>query len=183
MTAGDGIWHEEMLIPGPEGAEFLQLWFSLPADRKRIPAAYYGAATVPETTDNGATIRVVAGSFKGTEGAFTGIAVQPTILDIELPEDVSVDVPVEAGAAAFVYVARGQVKVGNRIVNGPELIVLTDGDSVTLIGGTVGARLFFVAAKPLEEPILQYRSFVMNTVEDIQETLAKIQDGSFAKYD
>jgi redox-sensitive bicupin YhaK (pirin superfamily) len=61
------------------------------------------------------------------------------------------------------------------------LVVLTDGDAVQFSAGESGARLLLVAARPLNEPILQYRSFVMNTPEDIRETLEMIEAGTFAK--
>jgi quercetin 2,3-dioxygenase len=103
MTAGNGIFHEEMLIPGPDGAEFLQLWFSLPRDQKRIAPAYVGAQAneVPEVVVVGATVRVVAGSFQGVEGPFHGIAVQPTVLDVSLEAGQSLDIPTAAGEAAI----------------------------------------------------------------------------------
>jgi len=183
MTAGDGIYHEEMLVPGPDGAEFLQLWFSLPADKKRIPAAYNGgpAEDIPEVSTREATVRVVAGSFGGVDGLFTGIAVNPTVLHIALSPGGTVEVPAAAGEAAFAYVVRGSAQCGGAWATAPKVIVLSDGDAATFTGSDSGAQILFVAAKPLNEPILQYRSFVMNTVEEIQETLAMIKAGTFAK--
>jgi redox-sensitive bicupin YhaK (pirin superfamily) len=59
-------------------------------------------------------------------------------------------------------------------------MVLTHGDRVTFHATEGASRGLFVAARPLNEPILQYRSVVMNTVEDIQESVAMIAAGSFA---
>jgi quercetin 2,3-dioxygenase len=182
MTAGNGIFHEEMLIPGPEGAEFLQLWFSLPRDEKRIPPAYVGAQAneVPEVVLDGATVRVVAGSFHGTPGPFQGIAVRPTVLDISLSVGQSLEIPVAEGEAAILYITRGEITVEGKSATAPNLMVLTDGDLLSLSAPNEAARALFVSAKPLNEPILQYRSLVMNTVEDIQESVAMIEAGSFA---
>jgi hypothetical protein len=182
MTAGNGIFHEEMLIPGPGGAEFIQLWFNLPRDQKRIPAAYvgYSAADVPSVAVGGATVRVVAGSFQGVVGAFEGIAVRPTVLDISLAAGESLELPTVPGEAAFLYVVRGAISVEGTPATAPELMVLTDGDRVTFHATEGACRGLFVAARPLNEPILQYRSVVMNTVEDIQESVAMIAAGSFA---
>ena len=182
MTAGNGIFHEEMLIPGPDGAEFLQLWFSLPQSQKRVPAAYVGAEPdeVPEVAVNGGAVRVVAGSFNGVEGPFQGIAVHPTILDLRLEADVTLEIPTASGEAAFIYAIQGSLSIGDHSVTAPYLVVLTDGASVTVTAGLEGVRGLFASAKPLNEPILQYRSLVMNTVEDIQESVAMIEAGSFA---
>ncbi len=184
MTAGNGIYHEEMLIPGPEGAEFLQLWFSLPQDQKRIPSGYAGAQadTIPTVEVEGAKVAVVAGEFQGKSGVFPAIAVRPTVLDIAIDPSATVEIPTIVGEAAFAYVVRGAVTIGEGSATAPSVVFLTDGDLLTLTAKEDGARVFYVSAKPLNEPILQYRSFVMNTVEDIQETVAMIQDGTFAKY-
>ena len=182
MTAGNGIFHEEMLIPGPDGAEFLQLWFSLPRAQKRVPAAYVGAEpeAVPEVAVEGGAVRVVAGSFNEVEGPFKGIAVKPTVLDLRLDANTTLEIPTVAGEAAFIYAIQGSLSIGDESITAPYLVVLTDGDSVTVSAGSEGVRGLFAAAKPLNEPILQYRSLVMNTVEDIQESVAMIEAGSFA---
>lgn len=181
MTAGNGIWHEEMMKAGPDGAEMLQLWFSLPADKKRIPAGYVNgpSETVPQVDIAGGAVRVVAGSFNGTNGIFQEIAVRPTILDVTLEEGAAVTIPTDADQEAFLYVVRGSATAGGHTATEPKIIVFAAGEQVEVTAGVNGARFLFCAAKPLGEPILQYRSFVMNTPEDIRETLAMIGDGTF----
>lgn len=179
MTAGNGIYHEEMLISADDGAEFIQLWFNLPRDKKRIPAAYVGVDGdhVPVV----GSVAVIAGEFAGRKGPFQGIAVQPTVLDVTLEPAASITIPTELGAAAFAYFVRGSGAIEDRVAKAASLMILTDGDQVTLSAGDEGARFLFVAAQPLNEPVLQYRSLVMNTVEDIRETLDMMDAGTFAK--
>jgi redox-sensitive bicupin YhaK (pirin superfamily) len=115
------------------------------------------------------------------EGPFQGIAVRPTVLDVTLSAGQSLDIPTAAGEAAILYVVRGEISVEGKKAPAPELMVLTDGDLLTVSASDTGARGFLVAARPLNEPILQYRSLVMNTVEDIQESVVMIEVGSFAR--
>ena len=184
MTAGNGIWHEEMMKAGPDGAEMLQLWFSLPAAQKRIPAGYVNgpSETVPVVSFTGGSVRVVAGSFDGTPGLFQDIAVHPTVLDVTLEAGVSLTIPAALGSSTFLYVVRGSVSSGGHTATEPKVIVFADGDSVYVMAGVNGTRFLFCSATPLNEPILQYRSFVMNSPEDIRETLTMIGDGSFGVY-
>jgi redox-sensitive bicupin YhaK (pirin superfamily) len=181
MTAGDGIFHEEMLKPDASGAEMLQLWFSLPKDQKRIPAGYRGgpADEVPVVNGEGYEVRVVAGSFSGTAGTFTGIAVDPTVLDVHLEPGAKVEVPTRSSDVVAAYVLEGSLVNGAHSETAIKFVVYTAGDLVQLEAGTEGARVFFIAGKVLNEPILQYRSFVMNTPEDIAETLKMIANGTF----
>ena len=191
MTAGNGIWHEEMLKPSEHGAEMLQLWFSLPRDQKRIKPGYQGgpSESIPVHESEGAVVRVVAGSFEGVAGFFNGIAVKPTVLDVTLSANATLEIPTNTGEAAFLYVIRGtailedDLEPHTKSAPAPRAIMLTDGDVVSIKGGAEGARFLFVAAKPLNEPILQYRSFVMNTPEDIHETLDLIHQGVFGTLD
>ena len=181
MTAGNGIYHEEMLLPEEDGAEFLQLWFSLPQSQKRIPASYEGVAgeNVSQVERNGVTVRIVAGQFEGKAGAFTDIAVQPTILDIQIETSGGLSFATPPNDAAFLYLVSGSVEIEGRPLSGNQMIVLSKGDQLS-IKTEAGARLLYVGAKPLDEPIVQYRSFVMNTVEDIHETIAMMEAGTFA---
>jgi redox-sensitive bicupin YhaK (pirin superfamily) len=176
MNAGNGIWHEEMLIPGPEGGEMMQLWFSLPRAKKRVQPTYQNGPVVPFASG----VRVIAGRFGGVEGLFQGISVQPTILVATLEANAALTIPTEADEAAFAYVFRGSATIEGKTANAPEMMILTGGDETVLTAGPDGARVLFVSAKPLEEPILQYRSFVMNTAEDICETVEMIEAGTFA---
>ncbi|MDA8416687.1 MAG: quercetin 2,3-dioxygenase, partial [Betaproteobacteria bacterium] len=40
-------------------------------------------------------------------------------------------------------------------------------------------RFLLLAAKPIREPVVQYGPFVMNTREEIEQTLADYRDGNF----
>lgn len=180
MTAGNGIYHEEMLISGDDGAEFIQLWFNLPRDKKRIPAAYVGVEGSEIPIIGKPPVCVIAGEYGGRRGPFQGIAVNPTVLDVTRGAGESIQIPTEPGAAAFAYVVRGSVSVEDRTADAASLVILTDGEQVTFTAGDAGARFLFVSAQPLNEPVLQYRSLVMNTVEDIRETLDMMDAGTFA---
>ncbi|HEY4203710.1 MAG TPA: pirin family protein, partial [Xanthobacteraceae bacterium] len=71
MTAGRGIAHSERTAPerrgGGEPLHGLQLWVALPmAQEEEAPAfAHTAAADIPEITENGTNLRVVAGALNG----------------------------------------------------------------------------------------------------------------------
>jgi hypothetical protein len=47
--------------------------------------------------------------------------------------------------------------------------------------GESPARFLLVSGKPLNEPIARYGPFVMNTQEEIDQTLRELQQGTFAR--
>ena len=68
MTSGRGIMHEEMPKKSESGAvNGFQIWVNLPAAKKMMAPRYQGvtADTIPSVTKDGATVRVIAGTFAG----------------------------------------------------------------------------------------------------------------------
>ena len=188
MTAGRGIMHEEMPQVRPEGIAGFQLWVNLPAKLKMTKPRYQDirAAEIPELKKEGsARIRVITGTIEGVAGPVTGIAANPFYLDVFVPAHSSFIQAIHRGHTAFAYVFEGEAKfVGDDKENGamissPRLVVLGDGDHVKVITGKSPVRFLLVSGKPLHEPIARYGPFVMNTEEEIEQTLLELRQGTF----
>jgi redox-sensitive bicupin YhaK (pirin superfamily) len=187
MTAGRGIVHSEM----PQQEEGLmrgfQLWVNLPAADKMCAPRYQNIepGDIPEVQgEGGVRIRVIAGEVDGTEGAVSGIAVAPIYLDILLPEDTAHTQPVPVGHAALCYVFEGEVSIiaadGTAVdVLHHTLAILSDGDGVTMRAGTEGGQALLIAGKPLNEPVVRYGPFVMNSREEIGQAIDDYRAGRF----
>jgi hypothetical protein len=48
---------------------------------------------------------------------------------------------------------------------------------VRIVAGEAGARLLFLAGKPIGEPVVQYGPFVMNSVAEIEQAIRDYQSG------
>jgi redox-sensitive bicupin YhaK (pirin superfamily) len=187
MSAGRGIMHEEMPQVRPEGVAGFQLWVNLPAKQKMSAPRYQNihAAEIPELRrDSGATVRVIAGTVDGVSGPITGIVAEPTYLDVSLAGGGTFAQPIPRGHSAFAYVFEGEARVGSgdgKIVAAPKLVVWGDGDSIEVRAEKTPARFLLVSGQPLNETIARYGPFVMNTQEEIQQTLRELQQGTFAR--
>jgi redox-sensitive bicupin YhaK (pirin superfamily) len=184
MTAGRGILHEEMPQVRPEGVAGFQLWVNLPAKQKMIAPRYQNvnANEIREIRrDGGATIRVIAGTVDGVTGPIGGIAAEPTYLDVSLPSGASFVQPIARGHSAFAYVFEGEARFGTNLVASPKLVVWGDGDSIEVSAEKNPARFLLVSGKPLNEPIARHGPFVMNTREEIEQTLRELRDGTFIR--
>ncbi|MGA8033144.1 MAG: pirin-like C-terminal cupin domain-containing protein, partial [Casimicrobiaceae bacterium] len=60
-----------------------------------------------------------------------------------------------------------------------ELGVLGRGERLRLAGGETAGRLILVAGRPLDEPIVRYGPFVMNTRDQIREAIEDYNQGRF----
>jgi redox-sensitive bicupin YhaK (pirin superfamily) len=187
MSAGRGILHEEMPQVRPEGVAGFQLWVNLPAKQKMSAPGYQNihAKEIPIVErERGAAIRVIAGTVDGTTGPITGIVAEPTYFDVALASGGSLVLPIARGHSAFAYLFEGEARFGaaeRTLVTAPRLIVWDDGDSIEVNSGKTPARFLLVSGKPLNEPIARYGPFVMNTQEEIQQTLRDLQQGTFAQ--
>ena len=185
MVAGRGAIHSE--IPEQEDGlmEGFQLWLNLPAQNKMSAPWYkdFPAHEIPEyATPDGVAVRVIAGESNGVAGAMTREVTEPVYLDIHLPAGKRFSTAIPATHNAFIYVYRGAVQVGDTQIGAQRMGILanTPGAEGLALLGTEDARLILVAGKPLNEPIVQYGPFVMNTQEEIHQALDDYRNGRFA---
>lgn len=189
MTSGRGIMHEEMPQRSPRIDGF-QLWVNLPASQKMIVPRYQdvSAARIPLWKgENGVEIRVIAGAVGPIRGAVTDISADPTYIDVLLPAGATFKHPIPRGHSAFAYLFEGEATFGftsdvdGTSARAPKMLILDDGDFLSVRTGPQAARFLVVSGRPLNEPIARYGPFVMNTEEEIRETLRELREGTFIR--
>ena len=184
MTSGRGILHEEMPRRGPSGNIYgFQLWVNLPSRLMMTEPRYQevNAATIPTYEKDGIKIRVVAGQVNSIAGPVTEIAASPLYLDVELAPDNEWTQPIESGHTVIAYVFEGEGVFGDQTVESVRMIKFNDGDSVRVKTENNPVRFMLIAGQPFKEPIAPYGPFVMNTMEEIQQTLTELRNGTFIK--
>ncbi len=186
MMAGQGVIHSEIPEQQDGVMEGFQLWLNLPARSKMTPAWYRDIPSehIPEyTTPNGAAVRVIAGSSNGVEGAMRREDTEPLYLDISLTEEGSFAARIPESHNAFLFVYRGTAQAGGKTVDAGSMGILTNGtgsDGIQ-ISSKSGAKLILVAGRPINEPIVQYGPFVMNTQQEIFQAISDFREGRFAE--
>jgi len=96
-----------------------------------------------------------------------------------LPAGAIFEAPITQGYNAFLYLYEGDSTVGDdgQALKRRTAGLLSDGDSVRVQAGDKEARFLLLAGKPLNEPIVQYGPFVMNTREEIEQAVLDYQSG------
>jgi len=182
MVAASGLMHSEMPEQEDGLMEGFQFWINLPAKNKMDPPRYrdFASEAIPEAVlASGARVRVIAGAFGGIRGAVRRPVTEPLLLDVHLPAGAELAVPLAPRANAFVVAYRGEPQVAGEDLPIHALALLgSEGDAV-LLGARQAARLIVAAGLPLREPIAQYGPFVMNSSEQIRQTLADYRAGAF----
>ena len=189
MTAGGGIIHEEFHSPGFARTggtlEMAQLWVNLPAKDKMTPPGYQPitAAQIPvvELPEGAGRVRVIAGQWSTAQGparTFSPI----TMLDVQLAAGKSVELPQPEGWTTLVVVASGSASVnGAEPVTGPAVVTLsTAGEGVT-VQAESDAKLLLLAGEPIDEPVVGYGPFVMNSQQQIVDAVNDFNSGRFGQ--
>jgi redox-sensitive bicupin YhaK (pirin superfamily) len=186
MTAGGGIFHEE--YHGEEitrrggRMHMMQLWVNLPKNDKMAKPGYQSiqSGDVPTVVlpAEAGHVRVLAGPFGGARGparTFTPI----TMLDAQLRAGGRLRVPLPPSYNALAVVARGRVSAGNSEASGGELLLFRNDGAHIELSATEDAHVILLAGEPIDEPIVQYGPFVMNTLGEIEQAIADVELGKF----
>ncbi|PJI50069.1 MAG: quercetin 2,3-dioxygenase [Pseudomonas sp.] len=189
MTAGDGILHEEYHSPdfARDGGNLhmAQLWVNLPARHKRTAPAYQTllAGDIPriDLADGAGSLRVIAGDYAGHAGpAHTFSPLD--VWDLRLQPGHPLELAVKAGRNTALVVLRGNVRLGSGEALREGQLALFDrrGDSL-LLEAESDALVLLLSGEPLNEPIVGYGPFVMNSESEIRQAIDDVQHGRFGQ--
>ena len=192
MTAGSGIIHEEFHSENfsKKGGlfEMVQLWVNLPAKDKNTPPRYQHLAKadipVVEFPDEAGCLRLIAGEFEDVKGAadtFTEMNVWDIVLNagkkavLEIPEAHNLSMVVLRGSVTLND--KDQASIG-------ELIGFEQNSSnVHIKAGSQEVKILLLSGVPIDEPVVGYGPFVMNTAEEIRQAISDFKSGKFGGID
>ncbi len=179
MTAGRGIVHEEMPQQKDGLLRGFQIWLNLPAADKMQPAHYEDvpSESMPwQPLANGGSAKLIAGTIEGNQlRADDSRVTRPIIADIKLAAGRE-NLQVPADQQVLVYVLEGKLTVGATELVESDTAFLDGGDTLT-VDANAPARFMLLTGKPLNEPVVQYGPFVMNTREEIEQALSDYRNG------
>lgn len=191
MSVGSGVVHAEGgATPKGTTIQGFQIWINVPSDKKMEDPRY---GTVPTqdlplvSIDEGVEARVLAGEAFGVTGPFE--TVQPVqMIDVEMQahSEFLMDVASRLDTT-LLYVYEGELSSLNNheeTVVAPGSVILLDASSdeergIYLKTGGTQAKVLVFAGKKLNEPIAWHGPIVMNTQEQIRDTLKELRSGEF----
>ena len=186
MRAGKGVIHSEMPKQTSGLLNGFQLWLNLPAKDKLTPAQYtdFPASHFSTAQVEGASVKALAGEFKLNNQMITGAishpVTQPVIADISLVANSQHSLTLAAEYNLMLYVFNGSIEFNHpaqnvRVAAG-KLARFSAGDSIEFQVAE-NSRILLIAGLPLNEPVVQYGPFVMNTQHEINQAIIDYQNG------
>jgi len=188
MTAGAGLVHEEMHSGSftKAGGTFhaIQLWVNLPAQLKMTPPKYQTivANDIPEITlpDDAGNLRVIAGALgkvRGPASTFTPVE----LFDAELKNGKSAMIDIPEGHMAAIMVMSGKIVVNGSLARVTEFVTLDKKGGALRVDVQEDAKLLFLGGEPLDETVVGYGPFVMNTREELQQAVTDFNAGKMGR--
>ncbi|MES1999302.1 MAG: pirin family protein [Pseudomonadota bacterium] len=189
MTAGAGILHEEFhseAYARSGGAfEMVQLWVNLPAKDKSTAPGYQAIvdASIPAVNlpNEAGTLRVIAGDYAGHAGpAHTFTPIQ--VWDMRLKQGKSAELSLPEGWNTLLIVLHGTVMVnGSTLAREAQLVVFDRPGTTLRIEASNDATLLLLSGEPIDEPIVGYGPFVMNSEQEIAQAISDFNSGHFGQ--
>jgi redox-sensitive bicupin YhaK (pirin superfamily) len=183
MKAASGVIHSEMPQQTAGMMRGFQLWINLPAKEKMSAPVYqeFSPAMIPAVETANARIRVLIGEFTQTKGPVDDPHTHVQYLDVSLNANATFSHQLANELRAFVYIFEGSGRIADKELPMHSIAVLGEGDNFEITAGDAGARFILVAGRPLNEPVVQYGPFVMNSREEIEQAFADYRDGRLVR--
>ena len=194
MTAGKGVLHSEMfpLVNADKDNPLLlfQIWLNLPRRSKFVEPHYkmLWSEDIPVHTTDGAEVTIVAGDFNETKSLDTtpdSWAADPengvAVWLIKIKPEGQLELPTaDAAVNRSIYFYKGETLiVGDQSLNEQQGADLHADQKVVLKNGSEEAHLLLLQGKPIGEPVVQQGPFVMNSQEEIYDTIREYQRTQF----
>jgi len=188
MAAGRGVIHSEMPIMQEGELHGFQIWINQPAKNKMSPAQYHDFQ--PETitefeTQSSGVVRLIAGHLtinnERIQGPLTETGVAATVADWRAMVGHALNLTTEQDHNMMIYVYKGRIQLKDREINQGEMAILSKGEWVELQAEKESGALIFIG-EPINEPVVHYGPFVMNSMEEIEQAIQDYNSGLFETY-
>jgi redox-sensitive bicupin YhaK (pirin superfamily) len=187
MTAGGGIlhneYHEESFARAGGVMHMMQIWVNLPKRHKLTAPKYQPLTTadIPEVTlpNETGVVRVISGAYEDTQGKASTFT-PAHMLDLRLKAGAAVRLATPKDYNTALLVLNGTVKANDSAAatDGQAVLFKNDGDTVRVLAVT-DAIVLYLSGEPIEEPLVHYGPFVMNSVDEINQAVEDFNAGRF----
>lgn len=191
MTAGAGIlhneYHEAEWAKTGGVMQMMQLWVNLPRAHKRAAPAYQ-ALTLADIAEKAlpegkGKVRVVSGAFEDAKGPASSFS-PVHMLDLRLEPGATVRLPTQKDFNTALLVLSGSVKANGsgEVPEGKCILFKNDGDEV-VVESPGKSTVMFLSGAPIDEPLVHYGPFLMNSIDEINEAVEDFNAGRFGRLD
>jgi redox-sensitive bicupin YhaK (pirin superfamily) len=188
MTAASGVLHKEYHEKdfSKKGGTFqmVQLWVNLPAQYKMSAPQYQEIKKemMGRLTFEGGLLEVIAGNYKDIKGpASTFSPLHVFNLHLESQAEFILELPENFNTGLLAI--KGSVTIQDQSVLSDHFSLFQNAGSTISIKASTSATLLVLSGQPLDEPIVAYGPFLMNSWEEIEQAVEDFNNGKFGVLD
>ncbi len=189
MTAGGGVlhneYHHETFTKSGGVMQMMQIWVNLPKKHKMTPAKYQALekSSIPEVVlpKGGGVVRVIAGAYEDAKGPASTFT-PAHMLDLRLKPGAKVRLAAPKDFNTALLTLSGETRTNGSSVlkDGDFVLFHNDGEAVE-VEALTEATVLFLSGAPIDEPLVHYGPFVMNSVDEINQAVEDYRDGKFGE--
>ncbi|MNV74675.1 hypothetical protein D3C71_1679160 [compost metagenome] len=131
-----------------------------------------------ELADDAGVVNVIAGNFNGVAGPAETYS-PVNLFDIKLNEGGELSTSIQAGHNTALLVVNGSVEVNGEIAGEHSFVLFGNEGEEIHIKANQKSVILVLSGEPLNEPIVSYGPFVMNTEEEISQAIVDFNMGKF----
>jgi redox-sensitive bicupin YhaK (pirin superfamily) len=190
MSAAAGVlhkeYHEREFSQKGGWYQMIQLWVNLPSKHKMEAPSYQEItnATMPlHRYEQGSELKIIAGSYldkKSTTHTYT--AINMYVLDVKKGDNCVFDLP-ETHNTSLLCIDGEAIINNNTTLRVDQFALMQNSGTTFEISTSDHAKLLILSGAPIDEPIVSYGPFVMNTREQISEAISDYNAGKFGVLD
>ncbi len=192
MTAGSGVQHSEMFpllhMDKENTLELFQIWLNLPKKNKMVQPDFkmLWANTLPLVNSNGAKVTIVSGEYgdhkfyQAPQNSWASDpANQVNILLVKLEPGGTFSYPARKNVNRSLYFFEGEgVTLDGQKVLGKNALFM-DPNTALSVEAASECEFLILEARPIGEPVVQHGPFVMNSQEEILQTIRDYRQTQF----
>ncbi len=188
MASGKGIIHSEMPMMDEGQLHGFQIWINQPSHEKTSRAHYADfqpeMITELELPELG-TARILAGKSiingVSVDSALDKTGVPVNIIDWRASDNQQLEALLDESFNAMIYVYQGSIEISGKTISAGQLGFLSQGDNVSVTALQDSGALL-LAGQPIDEPVVHYGPFVMNSMDEINQAINDYNQGLFETY-
>ena len=186
MTAGSGLlhkeYHEKEFSKNGGPFQMVQLWVNLAAKNKKTKPKYQeitnkvmGRYLLPGEKG---FVEIIAGEYNGVKGpASTFSPIE--VYNARLQKDAETTFQFPSHFNTGMLIVEGTVSINGQTAGADHFVLFKNEGEDIQVKATEKAVILVLSGEPIDEPIVAYGPFVMNTWEEVEEAIEAVNRGKF----
>jgi quercetin 2,3-dioxygenase len=184
MTAGSGVLHKEyhekeFSIKGGL-FQMVQLWVNLPAQYKMTQPKYQGftRSDLARFEFENGVADIVAGEFMGVKGPAKSFS-PLTLFTLRMQKGASLNCNLPENFNTGFIIVEGTCSIHSERVEENSFVLFKNDGTEIQVDAAEDVILLCMSGEPIDEPLVPYGPFLMNTEDEIREAYDDFRKGKF----